>query len=398
MKIYEIGTGYTSIPAQRGAATEIVVEELTKSLTELGKNVSIVDVRDPNRRMCGLPIIEVAIPLIFTQTDTHLGILHKIKRVIYSISLSITLREIINESSEKIVIHFHNQYNMFFFLLLTPIKLRRKCLLTYTNHSYIWHGKWGDIKRITRRRYFQEIKCMKQADVVYVLNENTQKNLIECIHIKNNKVHLIDNGVNTDIYHPLAADVIENLKTEMGFAGKKLFIQVGSVCERKNQLGAIQLLLPLLKKNKNLVFAYAGGIISDNYQNEIMNFSASNNIVSQVHYFGEVEPGETLNKYYNIAEAMVFPSKSEGFSLTIIEAMAAGIPVIINSELKFRLAGSCLRYTDESEFVQLITKDILDREHRSKISEKIRELAVKKFSWRKIALDYLETWETTTNR
>ena len=28
MKIYEIGTGYTPIPARMGAATEIVVEEV----------------------------------------------------------------------------------------------------------------------------------------------------------------------------------------------------------------------------------------------------------------------------------------------------------------------------------------------------------------------------------
>ena len=31
MKIIEVGTGYTSIPANMGAATEIVVEELVKS-------------------------------------------------------------------------------------------------------------------------------------------------------------------------------------------------------------------------------------------------------------------------------------------------------------------------------------------------------------------------------
>ena len=30
MKIIEVGTGYTSIPAKMGAATEIVVEEISK--------------------------------------------------------------------------------------------------------------------------------------------------------------------------------------------------------------------------------------------------------------------------------------------------------------------------------------------------------------------------------
>ena len=47
MKIYEIGTGYTSIPAKMGAATEIVVEELTKSfiiLTSVFSNIFFISI------------------------------------------------------------------------------------------------------------------------------------------------------------------------------------------------------------------------------------------------------------------------------------------------------------------------------------------------------------------
>jgi len=37
MRIFEIGTGYTSIPADKGAATEIVVDNLSHSLINLGQ-------------------------------------------------------------------------------------------------------------------------------------------------------------------------------------------------------------------------------------------------------------------------------------------------------------------------------------------------------------------------
>ena len=40
MKIYEIGTGYTPIPARISAATEIVVEELTKAF--LKQNIPVL--------------------------------------------------------------------------------------------------------------------------------------------------------------------------------------------------------------------------------------------------------------------------------------------------------------------------------------------------------------------
>lgn len=49
MKIFEIGTGYTSVPARMGAATEIVVAELTTSMRKLGEDVTIVDIKDKNR-------------------------------------------------------------------------------------------------------------------------------------------------------------------------------------------------------------------------------------------------------------------------------------------------------------------------------------------------------------
>ena len=118
MKIYEIGTGYTPIPAQMGAATEIVVEELTRSFTANGENVEIIDIKAQNRAENTLPIDEVNVPSMFTKTDVSLGIMHKLKRVVYSVSLANHLKRILKNAEEDIVLHFHNQYNLFFFLKL----------------------------------------------------------------------------------------------------------------------------------------------------------------------------------------------------------------------------------------------------------------------------------------
>ena len=154
MKIFEIGTGYTSIPARMGAATEIVVEELTKSFLKMKQDVTIVDIKDKNRLSSNLPIIEVYMPQAFSSTDVKLGIVHKMKRVLYSISLTYKLHSLIRKySGEKIILHFHNQYNLFFFLKLTPESLKKKVTIGYTVHSYIWFGKWDAIKETIKKRY-----------------------------------------------------------------------------------------------------------------------------------------------------------------------------------------------------------------------------------------------------
>ena len=146
MKIFEIGTGYTSIPARMGAATEIVVEELTKSFRKMNQDVTIIDIKDKNRLPNNLPIIETYMPQAFSSTDVKLGIVHKMKRVLYSISLTYKLHSLIRKyPGEKIILHFHNQYNLFFFLKLAPDSLRQKVTIGYTVHSYIWFGKWEAI-------------------------------------------------------------------------------------------------------------------------------------------------------------------------------------------------------------------------------------------------------------
>ena len=59
MTIYEIGTGYTPIPARMGAATEIVVEELTRAFQKQNAPVQIIDIKAKDRPATDLPIREV---------------------------------------------------------------------------------------------------------------------------------------------------------------------------------------------------------------------------------------------------------------------------------------------------------------------------------------------------
>ncbi len=394
MKYYEIATGYTPVPARMGAATEIVVEELVKSLEAKGHDVTLVDIKCNDRPDNPYKILEVNVPKKFQSTDVSLGIAHKFKRVIYSIGLASTLKkEIKRNKEEEVFLHFHNQYNLFFFLILTSKKLRKNAKIIYTNHSYIWHGEWSEIESSVRKKYFQEIYSMRNADFVYVLNDKALYNITNHVGGLKGRIALINNGVNTNVYKTLPESEVNEIKGKYGLNGKRVFIQIGSVCDRKNQLGAIKLLEPLMKSNGDIVFCYAGGIISAEYQAEIKDYSRENGIEDRVIYLGELHPGEELNEVYNMAEAMIFPSKAEGFSLVILEAMAAGIPVVINKSLKFAVADYCLQYDDKSEFEGLIKGRVFDKTEREDLVKKALEVINKNYSWDAIAEEYLRIHE-----
>lgn len=392
MKIFEIGTGYTPIPAKVAAATEIIIEQLTKSMLKNNIDITLVDIRSSERISNNLPIEEVWVPSFFNRQDISLGIVHKLKRVVYSIFLTFKLHKLINKEKKKVLLHFHNQYNLFFFLNLTSKSMREKVIISYTNHSGIWRMDWSEAEQIIKRRYFQEEKCMKMADFVYVLNKETKKNIVKYLNINPEKVIVINNGVNTEIYVPLEKKYVNEIKRKHGLDGKKVFLQVGSIYENKGQMRTLEKLLPLLKQDKDIMFCYAGGVVSEDYHNEIKDFIKRNKLEEQIKYFGMVRPGKEMNELYNIALASVLASRYEAFGLVVIESLAAGVPVFIDGEFPFNFGEGCIRYSADN-FVDVVKEKILCNDEYEELCKKARETAVSTFGWDQIASNYVDSWK-----
>jgi len=388
MKIYEIGTGYTPIPAKMGAATEIVVEELTRSFMKMGEDVEIIDIAADSRAENDLPISEVKVPSVFRKNDVSLGIVHKLKRVVYSVKLASKLKKILRKSNEKVVLHFHNQYNMYFFLLLSSKKLRKKALMAYTVHSYIWGTKWDEIESTVKKKYFQEVACVKKADLVLVLNDITTDHFVNHLSVDKKRIVKVINGVNTEKYSPLGRERIDEIKKSMHLEGKQIIFQVGSVCDRKNQLGSVRMLSDYLKENKDVIYMYAGGIIDEEYKKSIDTLAFEKEVSEQVVYAGELSPGNQLNEYYNIADCSVFTSNLESFGLVIIEAISSGTPVVLSNNLMFDLSDGYSIYNTKDEFVALIDKIL----HGNKTDDFDSKEVLNKYNWDTVAKDYLNSF------
>lgn len=373
MKVYEIATGYTSVPARMGAATEIVVEALTRTLLRQGTAAEILDMQT-DRGETDLPIREIPVPGWLAGTDTSLGLRHKIRRVVYSLFLARELKKLLKDCKEDTVLHFHNQYNLFFFLLLTPRRLRKKALIAYTNHSGIWRLPWPEIRNTIRKRYFQEAACMKYADVVFVLNEETKENAMRYLSISGERITVIGNGVDTEIYCPLPKEKIMDI---WGLSGKTVILQAGSVCENKGQIRSLQAAAPLLKADENLLFAYVGGIVSREYHARIRETARQLGVEAQVRYLGTAAPGQEMNRLYNLAAVTVLSSRYEGFPLVAAESLSAGVPVVMS----FSMGPGCAENLHDA------------LEHRESLSKTARKMALETLTWASVAKEYTRNWE-----
>ena len=333
-------------------------------------------------------------PKGFGATDEALGIKHKLKRVVYSIKLAGVLKKVLDKlpAGDKALLHFHNQYNAFFFYRLVPSSLRSKVAVAYTVHSYIWHDDWDVIEGAIKRRYFQEVDAMQRADQSFVLNADAISLITEHVGVDASKLTLIANGVDTEAYRPCESSEVADLASSLGLANMDCIMQVGSVCDRKNQMGALKMVAPLMRERENLAYIYAGGVIDQEYKDSLDEFASSYGIGERVVYLGELKPGKELNRYYSLAKCSLFATKAEAFSLVVIEAMSSGQPVFVDSALKVDLDG-IERYNDGDELRRKISRILDDEPERERMAAAARATVLEKYSWDKVAADYARAFE-----
>ena len=90
-----------------------------------------------------------------------------------------------------------------------------------------------------------------------------------------------------------------------------------------------------------------------------------------------------------LAQLFVLPSYSEGFSVAMIEAMAAGLPVVISEQCNFPEAAQhsagIVVPTETAAIAAAVSALLADPERRCRMASNARELLADRYSWPAIA-------------
>ncbi len=176
------------------------------------------------------------------------------------------------------------------------------------------------------------------------------------------------------------------------------FLYVGRLSEEKNILWLING-FRLIKKTFNGIHLSIVG--SGSLENKIKNFIKKSNLENNIDLIGPVPPHE-ISKCYQNADIFILPSLREGFGVVLIEAMAAGLPVIasnvggITDIIEDAKSGLFIDPKDVKTLEAAVNALYLDSNKRYEMGVRGRRLVEKKYMWKNIALNiynniYLKT-------
>jgi len=121
-------------------------------------------------------------------------------------------------------------------------------------------------------------------------------------------------------------------------------------------------------------------------------------VMERVHFGGHV-PQADLPRWYHMADIYISPSHVDGSSVTLMEALASGLPCLVsdiagNKEwIEDGVNGWLFRDGDVDDLAEKILFAIKNRKSFKKIGEAARKTAEEKADWRKNFGKLLETYE-----
>lgn len=193
-----------------------------------------------------------------------------------------------------------------------------------------------------------------------------KQTLIEDMGISENQIVVVNNGVDIKRFTP-----VETICND----GVVHIISVGTLYWIKNQLMTIHVVSELHRMGYKVELTLLGdGVDRDKIQKEIERKKAENYIFA---------PGSKKNveDYLRKADIYVSASKTEGLPLSILEAMACGLPVVATDAggtkdiVKNGVNGFLVKVDDEEEMRSAIQKIIDNKILRREYSYKSREIA-----------------------
>jgi glycosyltransferase involved in cell wall biosynthesis len=258
-------------------------------------------------------------------------------------------------------------------ILLTQINIGNAVRYTHFHDNMVQLNKLKlPISKKEITNYYEKIIVEK--------NYKSNRHYFVCIsndtfkyahHVMNkklhNKIYTLNNAINFNSFNIEKENVLKEIK----------LLNIGSFVPKKNQKLAIDILHLLKKEQVNVKLVFLG---DGPMKSSLEQYAKDLNLSKYISFKGKVS---NIKHYLKTSNMYLHTANYEPFGLVILEAMAAGLPVIsldgkgnrdiITNEIN----GYILSNSSPSEFVIKIQKVFSNKEHYDMFSKNGKETAKK---------------------
>jgi len=235
------------------------------------------------------------------------------------------------------------------------------------------------------------IKLLNSKGItITVISTGIKDKILKHFNIVNReKIVVILNGIDYEKFQLSISKEI--LRKKYGIPeDKKVLINVGSLCQLKNQSTIINAILRLPENIREEVICF---IIGEGPERDRLEYLIKvNNLERTVILTGYMD-NKKIIEYYTISDLTVITSTSEGFGRPFVESFACGVPILAFEDLdavKDLYNEKCIKLVKERD-VEALAKGIINALNSSWDSSFIKEWA-KQFSWDNIIIQYLQVY------
>ena len=222
--------------------------------------------------------------------------------------------------------------------------------------------------------------CAQNAKFIFAISDGVKDECLGLYGVPDENVIVIPNGYDDKVFRPLQVSKKKIFQKHGIDANASLPVVTfgGKMSKTKGVDVLLEANALLQKRRPYMLFLFGAGDIQD-----VLGRDPTEDEDQNAHFMGHVTQ-EVLAEFHNIAEFSVLPSREEGFSVAVLEAMGCGLPVVGTDipSLKEIIVGKTvpvedpLTLAEAMEFVMNLPPD--DR-------KKLREKSYKKalgYSWK----------------
>ncbi len=221
--------------------------------------------------------------------------------------------------AERIALLHTHSYRPNAYGRLAGSMLRPAGLKTIAHYHNQYDDKWdSEPAMLTLER-----QLARGTEAMIAVSRSVSSSVAERIGVPQERIDVVPNGVETGAFgngNRTAA------RSAMGIGQSSFaFGLVGRICEQKGQEDFVAAAIALARRRRDAVFLMLGNREDKALEDRLRQSIADAGLAARIRFTGHVD--DIAGAYAGL-DCLVAPSRWEGFGLMLVEAMAAGVPII----------------------------------------------------------------------